>query len=279
MASRRRVGLALAGGVAKGIAHIGVIKALLELRVPIDAIAGTSSGSLVGGLTASGFTPDKIEELTRKTKWRDLVRPVLPRLGLLDSGPMQRFLTTILGDRRIEDLAIPFAAVATDIETGREVILTQGPLAQAVRASCAVPGFFRPVRIDGRLLVDGGVSNNVPANIPRRLGADFVIAVDLSGRLGEGLTRPSVLSILLRSFEIMQHEKRAIEVKGADVVIRPRVEGIGLINLEAVDAYIAAGYEATMAQKETLADLMEQVRRRSFFSFLSPRRWRSATRG
>lgn len=279
MAPRKKVGLALSGGVAKGIAHIGVIKALIELGVPIDAIAGTSSGSLVGALAAAGVTPEEMEQLTRQTRWRDLVRPVLPRLGLLDSGPMQRFLTSLLGDRRIEDLAVPYAAIATDIETGQEVVLTRGPVAQAVRASCAVPGFFRPVRIDGRLLVDGGVSNNVPANVPRRLGVDFVIAVDLSGRLGPELTRKSVLSILLRSFEIMQHDKRAIEVKGADVVIRPRVEGIGLVNLDAVDAYLAAGYEATMAQKETLADLMEQVRRRPFFSFLSPRRGRPAAQG
>ncbi len=271
--ARKRIGLALSGGVAKGLAHIGVVKGLLELGIPIDCVAGTSSGSLVGALVAAGVPPEKMAELAKRTRWRDLVRPVVPREGLLDSGPMERILRRHLGDRNIEDLALPYAAVAADLETGREVVITSGPVARAVRASCAVPGFFTPVRVDGRLLVDGGVCANIPTHVPRELGADLVIAVDLSGALGKGLSSRNIFGILLRTFEIMQHEKRAIEAKGADVLIRPRVEGLGLVNLDAVDAYIEAGWQAVMAQRDALADLMEKARGRTLLDYINPLNW------
>jgi len=241
--------------------------------VPIDCVAGTSSGSIVAALTAAAVTPERMETIAKSTRWRNLVRPVLPRIGLLDSGPMERVLAEHLGDRRIEDLALPYAAVACDIVTGREVDITSGSVATAVRASCAVPGFFRPVELDGRLLVDGGVCSNVPVSVPRRLGADLVIGVDLAGSLAADFVKRNVFAIILRSYEIMQHRKTAIEVKGADVLIRPDVSRIGLINLDAVDDYIEEGWRATMAQKEALADLMERARERSLLSYLNPRTW------
>jgi len=270
---RKKIGLALGGGVAKGLAHIGVVRALLELGIPIDCVAGTSSGSLVAAMIAAAVTPERMAEIAKTTRWRNLVRPVIPRIGLLDSGPMERVLAQYLGHRRIEDLALPYAAVACDIVTGREVHLTSGPVARAVRASCAVPGFFRPVILDGQVLVDGGVCNNVPVNVPRLLGADLVIAVDLTGTLSHSFKKRNVFAIILRSYEIMQHRKTSIEIKGADIVIRPRVSHLGLINLDAVDEYIDEGYKATMAQREALVDLMERVRERSLLSYLNPRTW------
>ncbi len=273
MATRRKVGLALGGGVAKGLAHIGVLRALLTLGVPVDCVAGTSSGSVVGALAAAAVSPDEMEALARGTRWRDIVRPVIPRLGLLDGARLERLLVKVLGDRLIEDLALPYAAVATDIITGTEVVLKSGPLASAVRASCSVPGFFTPVELDGRLLVDGGVVDNVPVGVARSLGADFVIAVDLSGRLDATPFARNIFGVMLRSYEIMLHSKRAIEAKGADVLIRPRVEKLGSVNLEAADAYIRAGWEATMAQREALADLMERVRYRSVLHYVNPRNW------
>ena len=271
--ARKKIGLALGGGVAKGLAHIGVVRALLQLGVPIDCVAGTSSGSLVGALVAAAISPTEIEAIARATRWRDIVKPIIPRLGFLDAGRLEQLLNRILGDRRIEDLAMPFAAVATDIETGKAVILRQGPLARAVRASCSVPGFFTPVEIDGRLLVDGGVVNNVPVDVARSLGADLVIAVDLSGNIDATPFNRHIFGVLLRSYEIMLHEKRALEAKGADVLIRPRVERLGLVNLEATDAYIKAGYEAAMAQQGPLADLMEAARPRSVLSYANPWNW------
>ncbi|MEW6032980.1 MAG: patatin-like phospholipase family protein [Bacillota bacterium] len=271
--SRKRIGLALSGGAAKGLVHVGVIKGLLHLGVPVDCIAGTSAGSLVGALVAAAMTPEEIEKLARATRWRDVVRPVLPRAGLLDSTRLERFLQTHLGGRVIEDLAIPYAAVACDLRTGRRVTITRGPLARAVRASCAVPGIFRPVEIDGRLLVDGGVCCNVPTAVPRELGADFVIAVDLSGDLGSAPARWNIFAVMLRSWEIMQREKRAAEVSGADVLIRPPVAGLSLIDLDSVDDYVRVGWEAALAHREALADLMEKAADRSLFYYLNPRQW------
>jgi len=271
--SRKKVGLALGGGVAKGLAHIGVIRALIELGVPIDCVAGTSSGSIVGALAAAAVPPDRMEAIAKTTRWRDLVKPVVPRLGLLDGTRLEQLLTRIVGDRRIEDLALPFACVATDIVTGEEVVLRSGPLAPAVRASCSMPGFFTPVEIDGRLLVDGGVVDNVPVQPARSLGADFVIAVDLSGPLDAATFNRNLLGILLRSYDILLHEKRSIEVKGATVLIRPRVEKLGPVNLEAADAYIKAGWEAAMAQRGALLDLLEQVKGRSLLGL-----WREGRR-
>lgn len=271
--ARKKIGLALGGGVAKGLGHIGVIRALLELGVPIDCVAGTSSGSVVGALLAAAMTPDQIEAIAKATRWRDLVKPVIPRLGLLDGGRLEHLLVKVLGDRRIEDLALPFACVATDIVTGEEVVIRTGPLAPAIRASCSMPGFFTPVEIDGRLLVDGGVVDNVPVDVARSLGADFVIAVDVSGRIDATPFNRNILGVLLRSYEIMLHEKRAIEAKGASVLIQPRVEKLGPVNLDAADAYIKSGWEATMAQRGHLLDLMEQVRQRSLLHYANPRNW------
>ncbi len=270
---RKKVGLALGGGVAKGLAHIGVIKALLQIGVPIDCVAGTSSGSIVGALAAAAISPERMEAITRAARWRDLVKPVIPRLGLLDASRLEALLVSILGDRRIEDLALPFAAVATDIATGEEVVLRSGPVAPAVRASCSVPGFFTPLELGGRLLVDGGVVDNVPVGVTRSLGADYVIAVDLTGRLDATPFNRNILGVLLRSYEIMLHEKRAVEVKGADILIRPRLEKLGSVNLEAADAYIRAGWDAAMAQRDRLLDLLERVKGKSLLDYANPRNW------
>lgn len=270
---RKKIGLALGGGSAKGIAHIGVVKALIELHVPVDCVAGTSAGSAVGAFVAAAVSPERMRAIVKQVRWRDVIHPVIPRVGLLDSRPMEHLLVELLGDRLIEDLALPYAAVAVDIESGREVVLTSGPLSSAVRASCSIPGFFTPVERDGRLLVDGGVRNNVPVTAARALGADFVIAVDLSGRVDPTPLRRNIFGIMLRSWEIMAHDKRTEEVAGADILIRPRVEKLGSVNLEAADAYIKAGYEAAMGQREALADLMERARHRPIVSYLDPRTW------
>lgn len=271
--ARKRIGLALGGGVAKGLAHIGVIKALMELNVPVDCVAGTSSGSIVGAFLAAGMGPDEMRAIGRRTRWRDVVRPVVPRNGLLDSSRLEKQLIAIMGDRLIEDLVLPFAAIATDIQAAREVVITSGPVARAVRASCSIPGFFTPVEIDGRLLVDGGVIDNVPVGAARSLGADLVIAVDLTTRPDATSFSPGIFGIMLRAYEILLHEKRLQEVRGADVLVRPRVEHLGPVKIEAADEYIKAGWEATMGQRDLLADLMEKARIRPLLRYLDPRTW------
>ena len=216
-ADRARVGLVLSGGGALGSAHIGVLKVLEELRVPVDCVAGTSIGAIVGGIYAAGYTPQEIEDVMLAIRWSDLLddRPdrrrvpyrrkqddltFLTRLEVgfnhgrfqlpsaLVEGQKLNFLLQALtihtvGLDSFDDLPVPFRAIATDLETGDEVVLDRGDLAHAIRASMAVPGVFSPVEIGGRLLVDGGLVNNLPVDQGRAMGADVVIAVDVGDPL------------------------------------------------------------------------------------------------
>ncbi|MBP9663364.1 MAG: patatin-like phospholipase family protein, partial [Pyrinomonadaceae bacterium] len=176
-----KIGLALSGGGARGFAHVGALKVLAEHQVPIDLIAGTSAGSVVGGALAAGMSVGEIEKMAAATRWRDLVRPSLPIGGLLSNAPMDRFLRHHLPVDRLEDVKIPFAAIAFDLGTNSSVLLSKtGDLITAVRSSCAVPGIFSPVRDElGRMLIDGGVVSPLPVEAVRAMGADIVIAIDL----------------------------------------------------------------------------------------------------
>lgn len=176
---RPRVGLALGGGVWRGWAHVGVLSVLEREDIPIDYIAGTSAGALTGALYCAGVSIQQITDLALRVRWRDFARPVWPTKGFVSFAGLERWLSATVGDVCFAELRRPFAAVATDLETGESVVLREGRLARAVRASCSVPGFVTPVEMDGRLLGDGGVSNNVPAAVVRAMGADYVIGVDL----------------------------------------------------------------------------------------------------
>src|SRR5438105_396925 len=176
-----RVGVALSGGAARGMAHIGVLRALEENAIPIDAIAGASAGALVGGLYAAGLSIAQLEAMARKFRWRHMGRVGFSRLGLQSNAPMEKFLRATLPITRFEDLRIPFAALATDLRNGTVVVLRdKGELPFAIRASVCLPAFYVPVRDpEGRLLVDGGLVANLPISYTRDLGADIVIAVDV----------------------------------------------------------------------------------------------------
>lgn len=183
-AGRKRVGLALGGGAARGFAHVGVIRLLEQEGIPIDCVAGTSAGSLVGAAYAAGFQPQDLLNMALGLRWRDLARFAWSRRGLVSFEKLERWLIDTLGDLAFADLQIPYAAVAADMATGEQVVLKTGRLARAVRASCSVPGIVIPAEIDGRLLSDGGVINNLPISVVRQLGADVVIAVGLGAPPG-----------------------------------------------------------------------------------------------
>lgn len=183
--TRRRIGLALGGGGARGLAHIGVLKALGLAGIPIDLICGTSMGAIIAAGYAIGFSALELEaralEISHPRRMMRLVDLTPPRRGLLEGNRVKSYLTRLLGSHhQIESLPMPLGLNAVDLITAREVILTSGPLLPAVLASMAVPGLFAPVELGGCCLVDGGVLNNVPVNIARQLGADIVIAVDVS---------------------------------------------------------------------------------------------------
>ncbi|NOX44884.1 MAG: patatin [Caldiserica bacterium] len=182
---RIRVGLALGSGGARGAAHVGVLKVLEREGIEVVAVAGSSIGAVVGGAYAAGVPTARIEEEWRKTNLPQLVRtflPTFPRAGLSSGAELERYLRSVFGDLRIEDMKIPFAAVATDLDTGEAVVIRTGPLVDALRASTAIPGIFRPVRWRGRILVDGGMVEPVPVRPCRELGAEIVIGVDVGPR-------------------------------------------------------------------------------------------------
>jgi NTE family protein len=175
----KHIGLALGGGVARGAAHVGVLSVLEREGIPIDCVAGTSAGSLVGALYCAGLGLAEMPAILAGFGWRAIARPVLSRRGLLSFARMEHWLAATIGDVTFAELRRPFAVVATDLLTGRPVVLREGRVAPAVRASCSMPSIVVPIEIDGRLLVDGSIANSVPGAATRALGADYVIGVNL----------------------------------------------------------------------------------------------------
>ena len=181
----KKIGLALGSGAARGWAHIGVIRVFQELKIPIDYVAGTSIGALVGGFFAAGEI-NSLENLALHLDWKDIIAffdVVFPKAGLIDGRKVTQLLQRYIPQSQIEELPLPFAAVATDIVSGKEVILDKSNIIEAIRASIAIPGIFTPVKIGSQILVDGGVVNPVPVDVVRNMGAEVVIAVDLNASL------------------------------------------------------------------------------------------------
>lgn len=259
IASQAKIGLALGGGIARGIAHIGVLRALAELEVRIDLVAGTSSGSIIGALFAAGYPPRGMEQVARSASWRDFGRLVVPRRSLMEADRLESSLSALLQDRSFSDLRIPFAAVCTDLLRAQKVALNRGMVSLAVRASCSLPGVFPPVAWGDQLLADGGTVENVPVETVREMGADFVIGVDLYSHIASVERVEGVLAVLVRSLEITQRYRCQAESQKADVCIEPPLAGESLWDLGRVDEFIRAGYEATMAQREALLTLEQKA--------------------
>ncbi|MDE2085709.1 MAG: patatin-like phospholipase family protein [Xanthomonadaceae bacterium] len=240
------IGLALGGGAAKGFAHIGVIKMLETSGIHVDVVAGTSAGSVVGALYASGMDPFQLQQTAfglDEAKIRDV------RLfsgGLVRGKALQDYVNHLVHHQPIERLKLPFAAVATQLETGQRTVFVSGNTGQAVRASSSIPGVFEPVEIRGRHYVDGGVVSPVPVDAARQLGANFVIAVDISARPG-GTNPQGMFNIMAQSITIMGRELARQEIARADVVIRPDLSGIGPADFEQRDEAILAGEKAALA--------------------------------
>ncbi|MGB9179992.1 MAG: patatin-like phospholipase family protein [Pyrinomonadaceae bacterium] len=257
---RPRVGLALSGGAARGIAHVGVLRALVQHAVPIDYVAGTSAGALVGGAFAAGMSLEEIEEIGRNLSWRLLGRMTLSRLGVQSNARLEDFIRPRLPVTRFEQLPIPFAAIATDLQSGSAVVMSgEGDIAFAIRASCAIPGWYIPVTDEhGRQLVDGGLVANIPAAAARSLGADIVIAVDVNCEGAKFLGPPqSAIGVLIQALMLIQKTASAHQLQDADVVIRPRVGHIRWDEMKRADELIKAGEEAALQTIERIKQLLE----------------------
>jgi NTE family protein len=256
---RPRVGLALSGGVARGNAHIGVLRVLEENNIPVDYIAGTSAGALVAGGYAAGMSIAQLTEVGRSLRWRDVGRVTLSRLGIQSNARMEEFVRARLPVKRFEETRIPLAIVAADLHSGSAVIMTEGDIAFAVRASCALPGWYVPVIDDhGRQLVDGGLVANIPTAAVRSLGADIVIAVDVNSEGAKFLGPPhSIIGVLFQSIMVVQRTAAMHQLHDADLVIRPRTGHIRWDEMGRVDEFIAIGEQAARSTLERIKHLIE----------------------
>lgn len=241
-----KIALALGGGAARGFAHVGVIKTLEAQGIVPDRVVGTSAGAVVGALYAAGYSGYELQKMALKVDQGAFGDWGLPERGILKGELLQDYVNRAVGNRPIEKLNKPFAAVATDLQTGQRVVFRRGNTGMAVRASAAVPGVFQPVRIAGRDYVDGGLTSPVPVQAAREMGADIVIAVDITADPRYGSTA-DIVDILLQTFTIMGKALSRYELAAADVVIRPNTGAISGVDFEGKHLAILEGEKATLA--------------------------------
>lgn len=254
---RPKIGLALGGGFARGIAHVGVLRVFEEQEIPVDFIAGTSVGALIAAAYAAGATIPEMERRGMETHFRDFGRWTLSRMGMASNERLEDFLHKFTPLKRFEELKIPLCIVATDLMAGESVYFTSGEIGPALRASCAYPGLFLPVRYGNRILVDGFLTETVPAPGARKLGADVVISVHLEpGLLASGPR--NTIEVISRSFSILQMTATQPWRAATDVLIEPNVHHIlwdeFVKTPQLVDAGAAAAREALPRIKAALAD-------------------------
>lgn len=253
------IGLALSGGAARGVAHIGVLEALSEAGIPVRAVAGTSAGAIVGALFASGMPLEEIRRVALETRWLDLFRMRLPRAGLIPGEGLERFLERTIPAKTFAELSLPFAAVATDLATGRRVDLTEGPLARAVLASCSLPVLLEPVRHGDRLLVDGGVASQIPVRTVREtLGVQEVVAVNVN--VG-GLERPqldSVVQVAVHLAMLWTARSTVEEEAQARLCIGVSARGIPLYDLGSGAELLRRGHAAAQEALPALRALVAE---------------------
>ena len=251
------LGIALGGGFARGIAHIGVLKVLEQENIPVRLVAGTSVGALMGACYCSGLSLAEMEELARNTRFSSFARWTLSRCGFASNDRMISFLTRTLKCIRFEDLRIPLGVTATDFNTGEGVVFHSGSIIDPIRASCAYPGMFLPVEIRGRYLVDGMLSHPVPTRPLREMGADRVLAVHLKGTWAKGGAPRHLFDVIGQSFAIAQDAMSSLWRGAADLVIEPDVAGFAYDDFKHADVLVHAGEAAMRAALPEVRKWME----------------------
>ncbi len=252
-----KIALVLGAGASRGFAHIGVLKILESNKIPIHMIVGTSAGSFVGSIYAYGFTAFQLQKMSFSIERGDIVDLTILDNGFVKGEKLEEYINTLLNNTPIEKLRIPFYAVATDIQNAQEVVFGKGNTGTAVRASCSIPGIFRPVKVGDRTYVDGGVVSPVAVDAAKRYGADFVIAVDISSDIGD---RPpeSTIETILQSVSIMYSKLSSIQLSKADIVIRPKVGYIGSSDFTKKHEAVLEGEKAAI---EALPDINNLINR------------------
>lgn len=250
-----KIGLALGGGAARGFAHIGVLQVLEEQGIKPDLIVGTSAGSLAATLYAAGKTPTEMADLAMNMDESSITDWMFPGRSLMKGEALAKFVRASTANMQIENMRLPLGIVATDLNSGQPILFQRGDAGTAVRASSSVPGVFQPVKIGAREYVDGGLVSPVPVRYAKQMGADLIIAVDISS-IPEGQPTKSAIDILMQTFNIMGHSISQYELKEADVVMRPKLAGIGSSDFSQRRLSILAGREAALT---VLAQLKEKI--------------------
>ena len=258
MPNRAGAGLALGGGFARGFAHLGVLQVLEQNHIPISHIAGTSVGSILGAAYASGAPLARIIETCRTLRFRDIARWRVSRLGLASNQRLGNLIERVFESRRFEDLRIPLAVVATDLNSGEPVVFTQGNLVDAIRASCAFPGLFEPVEIGTRCLADGGLVAPVPTRAARDLGAATVIGVSVGMQDGHRGAPTNIFQVVSRAVSAAQKHQLEIWERHADLVLRPDVQSLAWDDFDRADEAIAAGATAALRALPRIEKLLGQ---------------------
>jgi len=257
-----KVGLALGGGASRGIAHIGAIKAFEENNITFDFIAGTSVGSIIGAMYASGKTSSQMLEIAKSLKVKD-IRKSKFFMPSKTTG-IEELLIENLGDVDISSLQKPYCAIAVDLISAQEVILTKGPLAKAVAGSCAIPGVFVPVEFNNMHLADGGLQNNIPSDVPRYFGCDYVIAIDVNSTRGEGTTSLKIIDVLKTTIGIMGKSNCIKGYNDADIVIKPSMKKYRSTKLDEIDEMFMEGYQATIDSIPKILNLISKKPKKAY---------------
>jgi len=252
-----KIALVLGAGTSKGFAHIGVLKILESNRVPIHLIVGTSVGSLVGSLYAYGYSAFELQKISFSVEKGEIIDLTIPDNGFIKGEKLEEYVNVMLKNTPMDRLKIPFYAVATDVQNGQEVVFGKGNTGTAVRASCSIPGVFRPVKIGNKMYVDGGVVSPVAVEAARRFGADIVIAVDISASV-ERILPEYTIETILQSLNIMYSKLASIQLSVADVVIKPKVGHIGSSDFSKRHEAILEGEKAAL---EALPQIMQMINR------------------
>lgn len=252
----KRVALVLGGGATRGLAHIGVIKALEENNISFDYVAGTSVGSLVGAFYAAGLTSDEMIKIAKGLKVKDIKSSIIPLVPSKTDG-IKNLIINNLGDIDISQLKRHFCAVAVDIRSGNEIDFTSGNLANIVAGSCSVPGVFQPVKYGDYLLHDGGLANNIPSNVPKIVfDCDKVVAIDVNSTRGQGTESDKFFDTLLASMRIMMKSNSLKGYLNGDIVIQPDLKRFKSTKLDFVDEMIMEGYNAAIFEMDSIKNLI-----------------------
>lgn len=254
---RPKIGLALGSGGARGFAHLGAIKVLTEEGIPIDFIAGSSMGAMVGCFYGAGLDIDRLYKLSRAFKRKYYLDFTVPKMGFVAGKRVKELIRIFTHGKKLEQLDIPVRVVATDLMTGEKVIFDKGPIADAVRASISIPGIFVPEKLDGRLLVDGGVVDRVPVSVVKEMGADIIIAIDVS-HVKTNAEITSIYDVIMQSLDIMQKELVTHREIASDFMIRPRVEMYSSRAFTNIEEIIKIGEEETRKHMDSIQKYITQ---------------------